>query len=259
MQGLKHSPVPVAGGHTFTALSAGIIHTCGIDSTGKAWCWGSDYYGQVGDGSAGQADKYAPVAVADNHTFTHLSAGGVFTCGIDTTGKAWCWGHDSYGELGDGDDNEQPEYAPVAVDTTLTFTDLTAGTNHICGIDSTDKAWCWGYDGSEALGNGTGTDDKYSPVAVTGALEFTHLTAGGHHTCGIDTTGKAWCWGADWSGQVGNGNVAQQSTEPVPVAVASDRIFSHLTAGFFHTCGIDTTGTSWCWGAGRQWTTRRRR
>ena len=65
----------VADSHTFTTLAAGQSHTCGIDTTGTAWCWGDDAYGQVGDGNASQADKYAPVAVADNHTFTPLTAG----------------------------------------------------------------------------------------------------------------------------------------------------------------------------------------
>jgi alpha-tubulin suppressor-like RCC1 family protein len=53
--------------------------------------------------------------VADGHTFTHLAAGDNHTCGIDTTGSAWCWGADSAGQLGDGDDDGVDEYAPVAV------------------------------------------------------------------------------------------------------------------------------------------------
>ena len=92
-------PAPKLNPNTITA---GWWHTCGIDTTGKAWCWGWDASGQVGDGNASQADKYTPTAVADNHTFTQLTAGSSHTCGIDTTGKAWCWGNDFYGQIGDG-------------------------------------------------------------------------------------------------------------------------------------------------------------
>ena len=129
----------VADNHTFTHLTAGYYHTCGIDTTGTAWCWGDDTSGQVGDGDAGQADKYAPVAVADNHTFTTLTAGRSHTCGIDTTGTAWCWGEDTYGQLGDGNASQTNKYAPVAVADTHTFTHLTAGYSHTCGIDTTGK------------------------------------------------------------------------------------------------------------------------
>lgn len=247
VQWLKPDPVAVSGGHTFTALSAGTIHTCGLDTSGAAWCWGSDSYGQVGDGNTSQADKYAPVSVVGGHTFTLISAGGGHTCGIDSSGKAWCWGHDGYGQLGDGNDNQGTEYAPIAVDTSLTFTALDAAPYHTCGIDSTGKAWCWGYDDSDQLGNGTDQDTKFSPDPVTGTLEFASLSAGPHHTCGIDTAGGAWCWGADWNGRVGDGNDDQQA-EPDPVAVAGGLTFTRLTAGGVHTCGIDTSDNAWCWG-----------
>ena len=77
--------------------------------------YGYDGAGQVGVGDDGQASKFAPVAVADNHTFTTVTAGMNHTCGIDTTGKAWCWGYDSNGQVGDGNDGQADEYAPVAV------------------------------------------------------------------------------------------------------------------------------------------------
>ena len=103
----------MADNHTFTHLTAGHSHSCGIDTTGTAWCWGYDNDGQVGDGDDGQADKYAPVTVAGGHTFTHLTASNYHTCGIDTTGTAWCWGSDNDGQVGDGDDGQADEYSPV--------------------------------------------------------------------------------------------------------------------------------------------------
>ena len=124
---------------TRTRSPPAYLHTCGIDTTGKAWCWGGDAFGQVGDGNDGQANEYAPVAVAGGLTFTHLSAGEYNTCGIDTTGKAWCWGRDNYGQVGDGNDGQATEYAPVAVAGGLTFTHLSAGEYHICGIDNPAK------------------------------------------------------------------------------------------------------------------------
>ncbi len=125
-------------------LASGGFHSCAIDTTGKAWCWGFDFAGQVGDGNDGQASEYSPVAVDGGHTFKHLTAGSSHTCGIAMAGKAWCWGFDFFGGLGDGDDGQGAEFSPVAVAGGLTFSHLRAGALHTCGIDTAGAAWCWG-------------------------------------------------------------------------------------------------------------------
>ena len=248
-QGDEHAPIAVAGGHTFMTLTAGGGHTCGVDTTGKAWCWGNDQKGGLGDGKDDQASEYSPVAVAGDHTFTTLTAGGMHTCGVDTTGKAWCWGSDGNGKLGDGDDGQAREYSPVAVAGGHTFTTLTASNMHTCGVDTAGKAWCWGWDTNGAAGDGADDQgNKSSPVAVDGGHTFTTLTAGDLHTCGVETTGKAWCWGWDGHGQVGDGDDGQ-GDEHSPVAVAGGHTFTSLSAGYYYTCGVATDGVAWCWGA----------
>ena len=158
--------------------------------------------------------------------FTHLTASSSHTCGIDTTGKAWCWGRDAEGQLGDGNDDQANEYTIDAVAGGLTFTHLTARSSHTCGIDTTGKTWCWGADGYGQLGDGDeGQANKYTPVAVAGGLTLTHLSAGSYHTCGIDTTGNAWCWGADSYGQLGDGD-DDQGNEYAPIAVAGGHTFA---------------------------------
>jgi alpha-tubulin suppressor-like RCC1 family protein len=246
-QASEYKPVAVAGKHRFTTLAASWSQTCGVDTAGKAWCWGSDADGKLGDGDDGQADEYSPVAVAGGHTFTTLAGGNTQTCGIDTAGTAWCWGRDDRGQVGDGDDGQGNEYAPVAVASGVKFTSVTAGNLHTCGLDTAGTAWCWGSDYG-SLGDGDdGQADEYSPVTVAGGHTFTTLTAGQEHTCGIDTAGKAWCWGADGSGQVGDGDEGMPAL--APVAVAGGHTFTTLTAGKEHTCGVDTNGMAWCWGA----------
>jgi alpha-tubulin suppressor-like RCC1 family protein len=247
-QASEYSPVAVAGGRSFTFLTAGTSHTCGLDTEGKAWCWGNDLSGQGGDGNDGQADEYAPVAVDGGHTFKHLTAGAGHTCGIDMAGKAWCWGFDFYGGLGDGDDGQGAEFSPVAVAGGLTFSHLRAGALHTCGIDTAGAAWCWGRDFAGQVGDGNdGQADQYAPAAVASGRTFTHLAAGLSHTCGLDTTGQAWCWGSDAFAQIGDGDDGQ-ANEYAPVAVAGGRTFTHLAGNGNHGCGIDTAGAAWCWG-----------
>jgi alpha-tubulin suppressor-like RCC1 family protein len=247
-QTTEFAPVQVADNHTFTRLTAGAYHTCGIDTTGKAWCWGIGD-ARLGNGAGGPPFEPAPTPVTTTVAFAQLSTGSEHTCGIDTTGKAWCWGNDHYGQVGDGNDDQGAESTPVHVAGTLNFTALSAGSMHTCAIDTTGRAWCWGTDYYGELGDGNdGQADEYSPRPVDNSLTFTRLTAAGQHTCGIDTAGKAWCWGSDHYGQLGDGNDSQ-ADEYSPVPVATSLTFTHLTAAGVHSCGIDTAGKAWCWGS----------
>ena len=100
------------------------MHTCALDTTGKAWCWGNNSAGQVGYGPRDLSQplyKYVPVPVAGNRTYTTPTAGYNHACALDTTGKAWCWGWDSHGQVGDGDASQQNKYAPVPVAAGHTF------------------------------------------------------------------------------------------------------------------------------------------
>jgi alpha-tubulin suppressor-like RCC1 family protein len=225
-QSFKNTPVAVAADLSFTSVAAGSNHACGLDATGQALCWGWDLSGQVGDGPPDQENKYAPIEVAGDLSFTSLVAGSMHTCGLDGTGKAWCWGNDTYGQVGDGPADQGNKYAPIRVAGDLSFTSLAAGSMHTCGLDRTGNAWCWGDDASGQVGDGPADQaQKPSPVAVAGGVVFSSLTAGGSHTCGVDATDQAWCWGRDEDGQIGDGP-ADQGNENAPVAVAGGISFT---------------------------------
>ena len=139
----------VSGGHTFVDIDAGNEHTCALDTTGAAWCWGEDSAGPLGDGpDALPLDftpvvKDAPVAVLGGHTFATISAGESHTCALDGSGRAWCWGLDGGGELGDGVDVGPEKPAPVAVVGGHAFTALDTG-GSTCALDAAGSPWCWG-------------------------------------------------------------------------------------------------------------------
>ena len=245
-QSAKYAPVAVANQLTFNAIAAGTNHTCALDTAGKAWCWGQDDAGQVGDGPADQSAKYAPVAVANQLTFNAITAGGLHTCALDTAGKAWCWGQDDAGQVGDGPTDQSAKYAPVAVANQLTFNAITAGGLHTCALDTAGKAWCWGQDDAGQVGDGpTDQSAKYAPVAVANQLTFNAITAGGLHSCALDTAGKAWCWGYDANIQIGPNGPRQRY---IPVQVAGEGTYVAITAGWNHTCLLDQAARAWCWG-----------
>ena len=255
----RTSPVAVNGGLTYTALVAGEGHTCGLVSGGTAYCWGANGYRQLGDGTSGNgtnsADRTSPVAVNVARTFTAQVARGQHTCGLAPGGTAYCWGWNVYSQLGDGTSGNGPiatvRTAPVAVSGGWTFTALVAGGNHTCGLVSGGTAYCWGYNASGQLGDGTSGTNRTAPVAVSGGLTFTALVAGDKHTCGLVSGGTAYCWGYNDEGQLGDGtsgNGTNSANRTVPVAVSGGLTFTALMAGAYHTCGLVSGGTAYCWG-----------
>jgi alpha-tubulin suppressor-like RCC1 family protein len=197
------------------SLAAGGTSSCGLPADGVAWCWGNNTFGQLGDGTVTNAAQHEPRAVTGPVRFTALTMGRAHACGLDADGAAWCWGGNSYGQL--GDESTDDRLTPTAVTGDHQFVSLTSGLDHTCGLDTDGAAWCWGANTVGQLGDGTGADseDRTSPVAVVGDLSFTELSAGEEFTCGLADDGGAWCWG---SGGVNGDGTIDTSTEPVPVA-----------------------------------------
>lgn len=238
------TPALVPGGHTFVAISSGQSHTCGLTGTGSIYCWGANSSGELGNGTTGSSSS-TPVLVSGGLTFQAVAAGASFTCGLTTVGAAYCWGADNQGQLGNG--AAGPDSVPHAVSGGLTFTRLTAGLFHACAVAADSTAYCWGGNSIFQDGDGTGTTTAHqSPNAVFGGYKYLSLTAGELHTCGILPGGFTRCWGANEAGQLGAGfaNAGNSS----PVFVTGGQSFTALAVGGHHTCGY--TGTAlYCWGS----------
>ncbi len=100
-------------------------------------------------------------------------------------------------------------------DIVLTFSAVSGGTLHTCGLTAGGDAYCWGFNDNGALGDGT-TTQRLTPVLVSGGLSFASLSAGGGHTCGLTAGGDAYCWGFNDNGQLGDGTTTNRFT-PVRV------------------------------------------
>jgi alpha-tubulin suppressor-like RCC1 family protein len=238
-------PSPVAGGHTFQSISAGIaVHTCGLTHSGKALCWGGNTKGQLGNPLISVSSSLLPTEAAIDSGAVSLVVGGSHSCALMGDGSAYCWGSNSFGQLGNGTSNPFPNPAPSLVAGGVPFTSLALGSNHTCGLSATGAAWCWGQNTEGQIGDGT-FQDRLVPVAVAGGHTFVSVSAGHVHTCGLTATGRAYCWGNNQYGQLGD----LSSTErPTPVAVVGGLSFSKLALGRNHSCGLTLDGSTFCWG-----------
>jgi alpha-tubulin suppressor-like RCC1 family protein len=234
-------PVAVSGGHTFASVSAGDAHTCGVTTAGAAYCWGANGIGQVGDGT--NINSNVPVAVSGGYTFASVSAGLFHSCGVTTAGAAYCWGFNKRGQLGNA--TNTASNVPVVVSGGYTFASVSAGWYHSCGVTTVGAAYCWGANFYGELGNGANSNSNV-PVAVSGGLTFASVSAGSSgHSCGVTTSGAAYCWGWNFYAQLGNGT---RTDSNVPAAVSGSHLFASVSAGFLHSCGVTTDGTGSCWG-----------
>ena len=203
----------VGRGLSFATISAGEGHTCGLTVGGAAYCWGNDFYGQLGDGTTDRQASPVPVIGGLTFAVVSVSAGGWDTCGVTPSGAAYCWGGNDHGQLGDGTMNQRT--SPVPVVGGLTFATITAGGQHTCGVTTIGVAYCWGWNGLGQLGDGTSVD-RLTPVPVAGGLTFSTVRAAYHHTCGVSPSGVAYCWGPNDYGVLGDGTT---NSSLVPIRV----------------------------------------
>lgn len=239
------NPVAVAGGRQFRQLDAGGYHTCGVSyPENRAYCWGGNDKGQLGDGTT--TDRRSPVAVAGSRQFRQVSSGYAHACGLTTSDLVFCWGSNGYGQIGDSS-AVAFRLTPSRVAGTRQFRQMDAGSTHTCAVTTDERAFCWGNGRTGAIGNGRAYL-SFWPRAVAGGIHFERVSAGGNHTCGETTLNRAYCWGGNTYGQLGDGTTSQRLT---PVAVAGGLSFSQVSAGNGHSCGRNPGAVAYCWGYNR--------
>jgi len=227
-------------------VSAGDYHTCGVTSDNRVFCWGSNAYGQLGDGTTTR--HLAPVAVAGTLRFRQVSAGSDHTCGVTTDNQAYCWGFYGFerflpAALGDGSTNGS--LTPVPVAGGHLFRQVDAGLYHTCGVSYPDnRAYCWGLNDHGQLGDGTPIM-RLTPVAVGGAHLFRQVELGLYHTCGVTTSDEVFCWGWNAYGQIGDSVLTTQDRR-TPSLVAGKHRFRQLDAGGDFNCAVTRTDRAYC-------------
>ena len=196
--------------------------------------------------------------VLGDYNFSSISGpapNGRHTCGIDQNGTPLCWGENLEGSSGTSAWTANIT-SPVHLSRSdLNFTAMALGDNFSCGIDQDNAPLCWGYNIYGQLGDGSVTIKKL-PTPVMGGYTFSKIDTGEQQTCGMDPSGTTMlCWGANMSGQLGNGS-ENGLNYIMPGVVTGVYAFADISTSFAyedgsgHSCGVDTNGMAQCWGAG---------
>lgn len=260
------TPRKVAGTSTFTSVSVGRTHSCGLTTTGTS-CWGDNTRGQVGDGTVGIA-RLIPTPISGSNTFIDVDVSSTIirtgnfeclelyvctsrSCALSADGATFCWGN---GVL-----------VPTRLSLSPQFRAIGLGFGYGCGLDRANVPSCWGGSSFNLVaGPLVGAD----PARVPGDLRFQSMKAGATHACGLDFGGDIYCWGANDAGQLGSSSGGEYCIPALgvrvpcraePRQVETDFKFIALSVGESsslrvaypagHTCGLATTLQIVCWGS----------
>jgi alpha-tubulin suppressor-like RCC1 family protein len=277
-------------------IACGYEHVCTVGTDGSMWCWGDNVYGEWGNGTNwsptasvpplnpnAPPQYYPPQQAGSDKSWTSVSSGGYFSCGIKADHSVWCWGGNFYGNVGNGFDSgidynattgtgsSNNSAAPTPSQVVGNWTDVQSlglGTNHACAIrkNATTGAqtlWCWGADDYGQLGNSKTTPlcgppgcteggQQNTPIQVGMDTDWSAVAGGLSHTCALKLDGSLWCWGRNRYGELGTGTASTTPTL-VPTKVAEppgagmSLPWTAVSAREEQTCGV-AGGQLYCWG-----------
>jgi alpha-tubulin suppressor-like RCC1 family protein len=243
------APVAVSGITDAKQVSVdGDDYGCAVLSTGTVECWGSNDYGQLGNGTTTDTD--VPVPVSGIANATEVIAGGDHqSCALLVTGSVECWGANDAGQLGDGTGSAST--TPVPVSGISNAVQITGGPSP-CALLANGSIVCWGYGDLGGVGDGS-TSDSPTPVAVTGISDAISLSST-DGLCAVLATGDVACWGANLSGALGDGSDVgpqmcdQYACSTVPVIVSGITDAVTVSTGESDACALLSGGALECWG-----------
>jgi alpha-tubulin suppressor-like RCC1 family protein len=240
----------------FTVINDGTYSSCGLDAKGQAYCWENfDDNGIEIDVAKPNAAVYIKqIKQPINVKFVTISVGSTHTCALTQSGQAYCWGSNISGELGN-ETSSLDFFKPSLVKqpSGVQFTFISAGSLNACALDKNAQAYCWGENDYGQLGSGNLTcRDKCKPTLVqqSSNMKFKKISVGYENVCALDQTGKIYCWGNNFSGQLGTGNTKSYSI-PMPIKISPKIRFVDIEAADQY-CGTTDSGQLYCWGLGNK-------
>lgn len=235
-------------------IAPGASHSCAVKTDGSAICWGSNQYGQLGNGTYSDDIETSPIAVSGLGlgTTADIAVGNIHTCALKKDGSVVCWGNNgvgnySGGQLGDGT-NEPVRFVPTQVfglgkgTTVALFTNRAEG-GGTCALKTNGAVVCWGE--NSVVGYSRHQTPVPAPDLTTGAIKYLSIYRKGF--CALTTDNSVICSGRNIEGQLG-GNVKIGNSIFTQVSGLSKGTTDVITSGTYYTCALKKDGSVICWG-----------
>ncbi|MDB4793502.1 hypothetical protein OAG63_00550, partial [Methylacidiphilales bacterium] len=230
------SPSQVGTATNWKTVAAGSLDTIALKTDGTLWAWGSNYAGELGDGT--NSSSLVPEQIGTATNWLTVAAGDGFTVALKNDGSLWAWG------------TLAPNQAmvPIQVGTATNWKSIAAGDDHILAIKADGTLWAGGGNSSGQLGDGTTTGHSFPEQIGTGT-NWRAVAAGVSHSVALKSDGTLWAWGADNAGQLGNTTDTQQNS---PVQYGALKAWAALPDGGMNqsndTLALTVDGTLWGFG-----------
>jgi len=239
----RASPVQVTGLTGVVAIAAGAYHSLALMQNGTVRAWGRNGDSQLGDGTT--TNRSTPVQVPGLTGVTAIaSGGGNHNLALTQDGRVWAWGHNLWGQLGDGTTANRS--APVQTQSLTTVEAIATGGGHSLALRQNGTVWAWGANWYGQLGDGTTTYPRTNPVQVQGLTQAIAIAGGGNHSLALRQDGTARAWGGNYRGQLGDGTTVHPRLTPLQVQGLTG--VSAIAGGGDHSLAVKQDGTAWTWG-----------
>lgn len=236
-------------------VAAGYNHSLVVKSDGTVWACGSNQYGQLGIGSSDNNSHSAPVQVTGLTGVVAVAGGAYHSVALKSNGTVWAWGNNVSGQLGNNTtaDSSVPVQVKDFHGVVLSGVVAVAGGNtHSLALKVDGTVWAWGSGGNGELGNGNSgiSANSSEAVQVKGLSGVVGVAAGDSLSLAVTKDGKAWAWGWNREGQLGNGTIGDANSSSLPVQVTGLSGVVGVAAGYYHGLAFKSDGTAWAWGLG---------
>ncbi|TCK44843.1 alpha-tubulin suppressor-like RCC1 family protein [Leucobacter luti] len=225
-----------------------------LGSDGKVYSWGSNAFGELGNGSSIQ-ESVVPVQVLlpETSIVTHVANSGGNGLALMSDGTAYSWGRDDLGVIGDGQRSQNPVRTPVPVKMPpgVTFTSLTAGAAVAIALDQNGGMWTWGLGDRGSLGDGQTGRNHFAtePTKITLApgVNFTTIYPGNGYTWAKTSVGEFYRWGRNAFGELATGGTSDL-LRPTLFTSPGGRTFTEIVPGVLQVFGRTASGELFAWG-----------
>ncbi|MCL1981791.1 MAG: S-layer homology domain-containing protein, partial [Clostridiales bacterium] len=230
---LGYWPEKVSGLTNVAAIAAGGLHSLALTSSGEVWAWGSNWSGQLGDGTMDEATK--PVKVANLANVVGISAGFSHSLAVVSNGSVYAWGANSYGELGDG--TTDASLLPIKVEGVANVVQVVAGNELSMVLTAGNEIYTWGYGEYGQRGDDTVTITEKTPkkIAIEGTPVF--IASGAYHSFYVTKEGNLYIWGRNRNNQLGTGKSLNETK--------AHKVLSSLTVDVSYSTNIVAGASKW--------------
>lgn len=232
--------ITASSGDNWASIACGCNHAIGTQLGGTLWAWGLNLNGQLGDGTLVNKSTPADVNAGSDWANAKLACGSGHTVAIKSDGSLWTWGLNLNGQLGDG--TIVSKSVPTKLGTAVTWASIGCGQNSTITMDISGTVSGFG-----SFGKTLSFYSKYNTSSISNVtnLKFNKFMGGSSHTVAVCTDGTLWAWGANDSGQLGDGTNVSKIT---PTQIGLLNTWASVACGLSHTVAIKTDGTLWAWG-----------